>query len=171
FTVASLVPTEQELQSNYYAYFAELETKEMDIEKEKEGKQMSAGRRIASLQEAIEELKIGQEDIKKDINEKHKEILDILGHIKEAISDKLLQKEEGGEKQSQESLEKNKAPSSSLELLGASLEVLEAEVDTAKDKEAQDDQENDQQEQLQDDPEDEEGDQEEKDKGDMTKKN
>ncbi|XP_038891747.1 pescadillo homolog [Benincasa hispida] len=120
---------------------------------------------------AIEELKRGQEDIKKDINEKHKEILDILGHIKKAISDKLPQKEEGGEKQSQESLEKNKAPSSSLELLDASLEVLEAEVNTAKDKEAQDDQENDQQEQLHDDPEDEEEDQEEKDKEDMTKKN
>ncbi|XP_038880505.1 glutamic acid-rich protein-like [Benincasa hispida] len=169
FTVTSFVPTEQELQSNYYAYFAELETREMDIEKEKEGRRKTnvIGRRIASLQEAIEELKRGQEDIKKDINEKHKEILDILGHIKESISDKLPQKE----KQSQESLEKNKAPSSSLELLDASLEVLEAEVDTNKDKEAQDDQENDQQEQLHDDPEDEEEDQEEKDKEDMRKKN
>jgi len=119
-----LVPTEQELQSTYYEYFAELATKEMEIEKEKEGKQISIGSKITSLQEGIEELKKGQEDIKKDIHEKHKEILDMLDHIKEAINDVLPQKE-GGEKQSQESLEKNKAPSSSLELLDASLELID----------------------------------------------
>jgi len=48
----------------------------------------------------------------------------MLDHIKEAINDVLPQKE-GGEKQSQESLEKNKAPSSSLELLDAGLELIE----------------------------------------------
>ncbi|XP_050939667.1 uncharacterized protein LOC103503908 isoform X1 [Cucumis melo] len=129
-SVVPIVASEEEMKSEYFRYFLELENDRLD-EEECAMKENNMEERISSLHGDIKDLKKQHKEDLDCLKKRQEEIVRLLLSLTKVVNQRLSHKCES-EKQSQEPLEKNPPPS-------ISLEMIDADVD--KEKEIEDNEE------------------------------
>uniref|UniRef100_A0A9I9EJ87 DUF1985 domain-containing protein n=1 Tax=Cucumis melo TaxID=3656 RepID=A0A9I9EJ87_CUCME len=120
-SVVPIVASEEEMKSEYFRYFLELENDRLD-EEACAMKDKNMVERISSLDEDIKYLKKKQHKEDLDCLKKgQEEIVRLLLSLTEMVNQRLSHKFES-EKKSQEPLEKNPPPSISLEMIDADVD-------------------------------------------------
>uniref|UniRef100_A0A9I9EKS4 Protein Ycf2-like n=1 Tax=Cucumis melo TaxID=3656 RepID=A0A9I9EKS4_CUCME len=132
-SVVPIIALEEEMKSEYFRYFLELENDRLD-EEACAMKNKNMAERISSLHEDIKDLKKQHNEDLDCLKKGQEEIVRLLLSLKEVLNQRLSQKCES-EKQSQEPLEKNPPPSISLEMIDADVDKEKEIEDNEKTKE------------------------------------
>ncbi|KAE8650946.1 hypothetical protein Csa_001290 [Cucumis sativus] len=119
-SVVSNVASKEEMSSEYFRYFVELENDRL-VEEAYVVKDKNIVERISSLHEDIEDLKKQHKEDLDHLKKGQEEIVHLLLSLTEVVNQRLPHKCES-EKQSEESLEKNHPPSMSLEMIDADID-------------------------------------------------
>uniref|UniRef100_A0A9I9E3R0 DUF1985 domain-containing protein n=1 Tax=Cucumis melo TaxID=3656 RepID=A0A9I9E3R0_CUCME len=119
-SVVPIVASEEEMKSEYFIYFLELENDRLD-EEACVMKESNMVERLSSLHEDIKDLKKQHKEDLDCLKKGQEEIVRLLLSLIEEVNQRLSHKCES-EKQSQELLEKNPPPPISLEMIDADVD-------------------------------------------------